>query len=209
MRGAVAVGILACACGALSHADIHLVEPGTSATEPVAPETMNQRVKDAAREYRKHAPVPRIGFYDVAIPATPEEYSALDGHALLLVVALSQEAEELPPTRVYASGPRDEVPLKLLSSTLSKVPADSLPGKVLGENRWDGLYLIPAYVIRDKYTLSLDFASHRKGFVLTTFSASDADGLKSMPVTKPTSSGPSPEALMAMILREYPGFARK
>ena len=64
--------------------------------KPATPARMNQRIEEAAVRYQSNAPIPRVVLYDIAYPHDAEEYAALDGHAVMLTTALSQERAELP-----------------------------------------------------------------------------------------------------------------
>jgi hypothetical protein len=61
---------------ALAQDDKHLVTPETWSTGPVSTSEMNRRIKEAAVDYREYAPIPRIGFYDIAHPANRQSRTA-------------------------------------------------------------------------------------------------------------------------------------
>lgn len=189
--------------------DTHLLGPNSWKQQSVSPTAMNSRIERAANEYKRYAPIPRIGLFDTAYPADSKEYKALDGFAVMLLSVLTQPPEEIPPKRVYAKIGQEVVELKLLSSTFSKVDAAILTAKVFGKNRWDGLYLFPVYLERDAHELLMDFAKNRDDFVLTKFSGKDLNELGNLPIAKPTSKEPDPEALRKIIAREFPGFIEK
>src|SRR5262245_40478721 len=70
---------------------------------------MNGRISDAAEQYKQYAPIPRIAFYDVGYPKNSEEFNTLNGYAILLISALSQNPDELPLKRAYVSASGKQV----------------------------------------------------------------------------------------------------
>ena len=56
---------------------------------------MNRRIEDMTIEYAASAPIPRIVLYDIGFPNGEKEYAALDGNAVILFTAISQNREEL------------------------------------------------------------------------------------------------------------------
>ena len=203
-------GILLCllAAGPVMAAEVHLIGPGTSTQQPVSPASMNQRLEAAAIKYRQYAPIPRVGFIDIAFPANAQEHRSLNGYGLLLVVALSQESTELPPKRLYGMVKGREVELKLLTSASSIQDPQSTAGIVFGSHRWEGLYAFPVYFSVQARELRIDFGANRDGFSLTRFSGDEDGGLGPLAARKPKASGPSGAALIEFVRREFPGFVR-
>ena len=189
--------------------DIHFIGPNKLTQESISPAGMSNRIEQTANEYKLFAPIPRVGLIDTAFPANSNEYKALNGFTVMLVSVLSQTSEELPPKRVYVKIGKGIIELKLLSSAFIEVDPTLLTANVFGKNRWDGLYLFPLYFKRDAQELLIDFAKNRNGFVLSKFSAEDVHELGQLPVDKPTSKEPNPEALRGIITREFPGFIGK
>lgn len=74
---------------------------------------INRKIEQTAIDYQEYAPVPRGAINDISIP--PEsEYQQMNGYALLLVVAFSQDKGELPFKRVYVRGDGKTSDLKLI-----------------------------------------------------------------------------------------------
>jgi hypothetical protein len=186
--------------------DIHIIGPNTWSKQPLQPSAMNNRIDRAATELEQYAPVPRIGLFDIAYPADEDEYKALNGFAVMLVTALSQKADELPPKRVFVKIGDAISELTLISSVFSKTEPTQLTAKVFGENRWDGLFLFPVYLERDAQELLIDFAKNREGFVLSKFKSQNPEALKKYYLIKPNAGKTNSDALLKIVSREFPGF---
>ena len=190
--------------------EVHRVDSVTWQTEPVSPSVMNQRVEETAKEYEQYAPIPRVALYDIAYPKDAAEFQQMDGYSILLMVVLTHDPSEIPPARVYASCQGKELPLTLINSLYSKTYPGSLVEKVLGANRWEGLYLLPTYLRIDSKQLLIDFAAHRKNFIFADLSESGPPLLEySSIIRKPRGKRPPNQALGKFIEREFPGFISK
>jgi hypothetical protein len=204
------VAIISLLLGACASADnnIHVLGSRSWAQTPTVPEGMRQRVEESAIEFQQHAPVPRIGLFDIAFPSSATELRDTDGYGVLLITALSQDENELPPKRLFVTLDGREHALRLISST--RTPPTQSPNveRVLGANRWDALYLFPVYLMQDGAALSMDFAENRDGFVLGKFSTEsrDALGYDMLAGETPISDNAPSDAIMRMVAREYPGF---
>lgn len=176
---------------------------------PTTPAAFNQRIEDAAIEYYDDAPIPRVIFYDIAFPADADEYASLDGHAVVLLSAFSQERDELPLKRVYVLWDGKEIELKLIKSWSQAVSARGIIGQTFGTNRTDAIYLLPVYLRLKSATLMADFAKNRKGLQFAEFNAGVPERVSRLPIKEPTGKGFSAAALMQFISREYPGILKK
>lgn len=186
----------------------HLTESEPGDYSPTVPASMNEQIEQAAEEYQSDAPVPRIALTDMAFPSDPEEYTALDGYGVLLVFAVTQENDELPPKRVYVRINDKEVNLKLFASGFEKYSGNKLVNRVFGEYRWDGLYFFPVYFAKSAQTLVIDFAKDRDGFVLQKLGKGNIkfpDFLNSI-MKAPTTSALPVKAFTKIVAREYPEF---
>jgi hypothetical protein len=190
---------------------MHLVKPGSWVQQPVTPEQINRRIEQAAGQYISYISVPRASFYDIAYPADEKEYAELDGFGVMLVAVFSQEKDELPPKRIFARVGDSEVTLRLFTSVFVKDSGSDVVKRVLGPNRWDGLYYYPAYLTLQAKELVIDFAKTRTGFVMARFSDKDRKALDSLkiPIPPPKGDKPSKEAMIKLVAREYPGFVIK
>ena len=184
-----------------------VVEGGVWKKEPPTPGRMDQQIEEAAVKYAAYAPIPRVVLYDIGYPANPQEYAALDGNAVILLTALSQDREELPLQKVYVSSEGKEIVLKLLKSGLAELPAtDSASAKTFGKFRADALYLLPMSLRVTKADLLVDFQKNKKAAKVAPLGTPLPDDLSRMMLIKPSGTGPSEGALEEFIKREYPGF---
>lgn len=175
--------------------------------QPATPERMNQRIEEAAVRYQSEAPIPRVVLYDIAYPHDAREYAALDGHALMLTTALSQERAELPLKRVYVSAGGKEIELKAVRQVLSEqADAGSATAKTFGAFRADTLYLLPMYLRMSPGDLMVDFGGNRTGFKVATMGTPVPDEISNLPTKAPTGAGPSDKALEDFVRREFPSF---
>ena len=185
----------------------HVEGPTAWRNQPVTPAKMNARIEAAAVQYAAHAPVPRIALFDIGYPHSEQEYAALDGNAVILFTAISQNRDELPLQRVYVSADGKEVELKLLKVVLAELPAsDSVLSKTFGRFRADALYLLPMSLRNKAGDLLIDFQTNRKAFKVTTLGEPLPEDLSWMTRAKSSGASPSPSALEAFIKREYPSF---
>ena len=175
--------------------------------QPATPVRMSQRIEEAAIQYAAHAPLPRIVLYDIGYPHGEKEYLALDGNAVILFTALSQDRDELPLQRVYAFSEGKEIELKLLKVVLAALPTtDTASAKTFGRFRADALYLLPMSLRVKNCDLLVDFQRNRLAFKVATLGTPLPDELKNLLQNKSSGTGPSQSALETFIKREYPTF---
>jgi hypothetical protein len=186
--------------------EMHLIGPNSVQQHPVSPQVIEDRIASAAIQYQAYRPIPRIALFDIAFPANAEEYRSLSGYGVVVVSAVTQAVDELPPSRVFVRVGERDVELKLLSSIRSDIATNDTTSKVFGVHHWDGLYLFPVYLRVQGQTLVMDFAKNRNGFVLGNFNVPATEVLAGLPVAPPISDGPPEAALMDFVVREYPGF---
>jgi hypothetical protein len=205
---AIAIVVLLLGACASAYNDIHVTGTRSWTRAPTVPEGMRQRVEESAVEFEQHAPVPRVGLFDIAFPSSEAEFRDTGGYGILLLTVLSQDHNELPPKRLYVTLGGNEYVLDLISSVSAHSEPSPSVARVLGENRWDALYSFPVYLMQDGAALSLDFAENRDGFTLGKFSTADRDalGYDVLAGQVPTGSSMHSAPLMRMVAREYPGF---
>jgi hypothetical protein len=174
--------------------------------EPATPAHMKQRIEEAAVQYARYAPVPRLVLYDIGYPNGEKEYVSLDGNAVILLTALSQEREELPLPKVSASCGGKETGFKLLKVVLAELPTDTATAKTFGRFRADALYLLPISLRVQNCDLLVDFQKNRLAFKVATFGTPLPADVNNLTQIKPSGAGPSESALEAFIRREYPSF---
>ncbi len=175
--------------------------------QPATSERMRQRIDEAAVKYQSYAPIPRVVFYDIGYPHNAQEYTALDGHAVMIITTLSQTREELPLKRVYVLLDGAEINLKSLKAVLSEqTGADTQTVKTFGAYRADTLYLLPVHLRLKAAEVLVDFAQNKSAFKIAVFGTEVSAGVKSLPIKPPTGTGPTASALEGFIKREFPGF---
>ncbi|MGH2361309.1 MAG: hypothetical protein ACRDGM_12315, partial [bacterium] len=168
---------------------------------------MRLHIEETARELQPYAPVPRIAFFDLTWPADSSEYRAMSGFGVLLVTVISQDADELPLSRVFVRDSSGEAELGVIASLRREVPDTSKHVvRVLGRHRVDSIYQFPLVLSLQRGQLLIDFSRNRKGFVLAELP------LEKLPSTTyriepPTAARPSDFALAALIQREIPIFS--
>jgi hypothetical protein len=187
---------------------MHLIKQGSWVQQSVTPETINRRVEQAATQYISYVSLPRAVFHDIAYPADEKEYAALDGFGVMLVSVFSQDKDEIPPKRLFARVGDTEITLHVFTSVFVKDSGSDTVKRVLGPNRWDGLYYYPVYLTLQAEELVMDFAKTRTGFVMARFSDQDRKvlDLLKIPIPPPKGNKPPKEALIKLVAREYPGF---
>jgi hypothetical protein len=88
--------------------EMHLIGPNSVQQHPVSPQVIEDRIASAAIQYQAYRPIPRIALFDIAFPANAEEYRSLSGYGVVVVSAVTQAVDELPPSRVFVRvGERD------------------------------------------------------------------------------------------------------
>jgi hypothetical protein len=172
----------------------------------VTPDDIDKRIEERAAEIQKIAPkgAARYVVYDIAWPATAEEYRALGRHAILFLSAVSQNADELPLKQVYTRQGGKSLPLKQLSSKRRDVPPGSLTHVMFGPYREDSFYLLPVGALMQEWKLLADFAKNRNEF---SISLSQLNPPRFIQTDRTRNAGKvDPAALKTILEREFPGF---
>ena len=89
------------AIAANSQVLMHVMNSNEAAIKAGSTNIMTKRIIDAATQYEKYAPVPRLALYDCAFATDLQEYTQLGGIGILLVSSLNQDLTEYPIKRVY------------------------------------------------------------------------------------------------------------
>jgi hypothetical protein len=198
------LSILGCATQKQKAETSHLVAPGYTDNLPLTEPKAWEKITQAADEYQMYAPIPRVGFSDITLPASVTEYQELDGYGLLVVTVLSQKEKEVPVKRTYFRDEAQVIELEKLYQQISRVSDEySNVIKVFGKYRADTLYAFPLYCRVLKGELVIDFMENRDGFVVTKFPSEMDD----MPVMPPSSKILPITAINKLIKREVPLFA--
>jgi hypothetical protein len=173
---------------------------------PADIELINSRLKNAAAKYGTGGPIRYFALSDIGYPYDANEFNQLDGNAVVLITALSQDKEEMPLRRVYVRADGKEFDLKVIkafTSTLSDTKGDV--AIAFGSNREDVLYLMPVYLRMKEAELVIEFHSSKTA-VVNTFDGSVPAALVGLPKTPPTGRKPSKKVLDTFLQREYPAF---
>lgn len=183
---------------------------GPVSQHAVTPETIDQRLQDSAESTRKMSAsgAARTALIDFAWPQDNAEYLALGKYVVVLINAVSQEADELPLKRVYVESNGREITLEKIGSIRREVPKASPVYAMLGRYREDAFYLAPAGVMMRKGTVMVDFAVRRSGFRLYELPGTPPAFVKADRKPMPAAEAkPDAAALKAIIEREYTGFS--
>ena len=185
----------------------HVIGATEWGKQPVTPAHMNQRIEEAAVKFAANAPIPRIVLYDIAFPEDEKEYAALDGNAVILLTAASQNRDELPLQKVYAVSEGKEIELPLLKVVLAELEQNDVASvKTFGRFRADALYLLPMSLRVKNVDLLVDFQVNKTAFKIAAFGTPLPDDVNHLVSIKPSGAGPSQAALETFIKREYPSF---
>lgn len=207
-RAAIVLTLLALAAPAAAQStSFHKQSPDAS-QHAVTPAEMDKRLEQQAVETKKIAPkAARVALVDFAWPQNAAEYRALGKFIVVLVVAVSQQDEELPLTRLYVAAGGRTVVLQKIGSERRAIAEGSEVATVLGRHREDAFYVAPAGPMMRKGDLLIDFAVNRSGFRVFELPGTPPDFVQADRNPNPgKGSKPDAAAVRAMIQREYPGF---
>jgi hypothetical protein len=189
-------------------AGAQIVSQSPPSQHAVTPADMDKRLEEQAAHTKTIAPqAARVALVDFAWPMSEAEYRATAKFVVVLVVAVSQQEQELPLKRLYVQAGRRTVPLQKIASERRALPEDSEVAKVLGRFREDSFYLAPAGVMMRKGDLLIDFAVNRSGFRVYELPGTPPDFVRADRNPNPARGAkPDPGALRDLIEREYSGF---
>jgi hypothetical protein len=141
--------------------------------QPATPEETNQKIEQAALQSKDEGSISHATFYNIAYPENSSEYEALNGHALLMVTAISKKQEELPLKSVYVQQGADRIELKLIRMFLSdQSGSNDVSVKVFGAYRMDAVYILPISLRTKAGTLLADYAQNHSGVKVAVFGSS-------------------------------------
>jgi hypothetical protein len=199
----------ALALGAMSRAGAQIVKINPPSEGAVRPEDIDKRVERDAADFKQRMPqgAERHITFDFVFPHDPDEYRAVGKSALFLVVAVSQNAEELPLRRVYTrAGGRDvEIPLLGRPRRL-QTSAGSIARGVFGAYRSDAFYLAPVGPLMTENVVLCDFARNRTGFAIYRGEPFHVPDFIRDDPDRNAAEKPDTRAVKAFLDREYPGF---
>jgi hypothetical protein len=119
-----------------------------------------ERLERVALSYKQYGKVPRFVDYEIAIPKTLESYRTLNRQGILMITAICQDRDEIPPSRVYIRASGQEIELKRIVWT--GVLTTPLVSDILGAFRVDAFYVLPVNLAYGEGELLVDFAVHRR-----------------------------------------------
>jgi hypothetical protein len=189
-------------------AGAQIVKQSAPSQHAVTPADMDKRLEEQVADTKRIAPrAARIALVDFAWPMSQEEYRATAKFVVVLVVALSQQEQELPLKRLYVQAGGRIILLRKIASERRTVPDGSEVATVLGRFREDSFYLAPAGAMMRKGDLLIDFAVNRTGFRVYELPGTPPDFARADRNPNPARGAkPDSKALRAMIEREYTGF---
>ena len=147
----------------------------------------------------------RYVLFEISYPLDETEYRAVGKTAVVLTVAVSRNADELPLRRVYTRAASQDVDLQKLGSRRSELPAAWMTRGVVGPYREDAFYLAPLGPLLRENLLICDFAKNRSGFLINR-APLDAPAFIRADRARDSADKPAEGAVRALIERDYPGF---
>ena len=204
-RGMLTGAVTALCIGGRARAQISARGPATQ--DAVTPQDIDQRLEKRAAEIREMAPqgADRYVLFDLAFPADQAEYRAVGKQALILIAAVSKQADELPLRRVYTLIGDNAFECRRLGSRRAELPSGSLARAVVGRYREDAFYLAPVGPLLSASVLMCDFARNRNGFVINRAALEPPDFIRADRQAD-AAAKPDDTAVRALVEREFPGF---
>jgi hypothetical protein len=159
----------------------------------VTPERQIGKIEAWAKEREmKHAPpVEREYDFNICYPDRAE-FEAMARYSLLILMVVTQSAEELPLKRVYLRMRDGELPVLKIGSWRRDVDQTLVTYKMYGPYREDGFYLLPLSAYLRIAQLQADLAANRSGLPLMEF---PSEGGPSWPWRTLQNPDPLPGAL--------------
>jgi len=193
--------------GALSSVRAQITTRSPMSHGAVTPDEIDRRLEQRAADIKRVAPqgADRYVLFDISYPTDSAEYRAVGKTAVLLTVAVSRNADELPLRRVYTRAGNKDIDLERLGSRRSELPATSAVRAVVGPYREDVFHLVPIGALLREHVLMCDFAKNRTGFVINR-AALEPPAFIRDDRTRDSAQKPNETAVKAFVEREYPGF---
>lgn len=192
-----------------SATDLHFLTEPSSDGHALSPPSLSARIADAAIKFRRFAPVPRVTFYDMAMPRDETEAKQVRMNGLLLVTSLSQSANDLPLNRLYVRVGEYVTELIKLTRVPSHVDNEDPVGVTFGPNRIDSLYLLPISLVADGSAVYTELSGNRGEFKICDLASVDNAFRGALVGRAAPPHDSSTVALRMFIMREYPGFIVK
>lgn len=186
----------------MSPASAQNLSKSEATTGAVTPADMQRMLEAAAGRTKENQQ--RFVQIDFVWPLNEAEYRETNKHNLVLIVAFSRTAGELPLRRCYIRGQGKELPLRKLSSRQSTVDAGSITRK-LGVYREDGFYVAPSGAMAREGLVLCDYTTNRTEFKVYQLPGTPPDFVRNDP-NSDAGPDPSMETIRKIIAREYTGF---
>jgi hypothetical protein len=177
---------------------------------PATPEGSNKKIEEAAQQSNNEEGVPVSNLYNIAYPEDRPSYEALNGHALLLLTAISHKKEELPLKSVYVQQDATRTELQRIAMVLSdQSNSENISVKVFGAYRMDAVYALPIQLRMKTGTLTVDFAQNYSGVKVATFGSPLPKGVAEL-VSNPLKNQTIPplSVLEAFMEDEFPTLTK-
>jgi hypothetical protein len=165
---AIIAVLLALAAACYSDDTVQLLGKGKITSSAASYKKMSGMIDEAAVQYEKYGPSPRIALSDFAFGFDAAEYGRLNACGVVMISAQSHDGRELPLKRVYVEVSGKKYPLICLLSSNGQ-PSSAVSAKVFGRERVDSFYLIPYGYTQVNAALCVDWKMNRDGFVLFKF----------------------------------------
>jgi len=199
-------GLVTLAAGPFCAWSLQKTSTGTWRRAPATTDRMTQRIETGALKLQSGTPLARVALSDTAYPRDQAQYTGLDGNAVILITALTQDAAELPLARVSVVAGDKSTDLTRVYSVLSdQTESGSQSVKAFGPYREDVLCLLPIRLRMQPSDVVADFAGNGGRVKLMTFGATIPPQISSVVAASTLGNGPSEEVLDAFIRREFPG----
>jgi len=192
-----------------SAADIHFITEPAGDGRALSPPGISARITEAALKFRRFAPVPRVTFYDMAMPKDVAEARQVGMNGLLLVTSVTQNVNDLPLNRVYVKTVGHVTELTKLTNVSSEIDTNDPVSVTFGRHRVDSLYLLPIGVVRNGSAVYTESPGNRGEFKICELTNNDNAFQVTLVLGVASSQTPSALALGKFIAREYPGFLAK
>jgi len=186
--------------------------PGPIEKEPAGLSKLQGRIREAETQVQEMiqsgrlADCPRLVLHDWAAASNQAEHEAISEGALIMLLAVSKDAAELPLQLAYVD--RGETkPMRLVQ--IAHLPEAELRrlklSGVLGSHVWAGLYWLPA-MRRLEGKVRVDFAKNREDFGVGLNLPPDPKMFEGLVDKLQAFPGLPGAAVKAMAEREFPGF---
>ncbi len=169
-------------------------------------EPMNRKLETLALQQKDPKQCDYLAAFDLVYPRTKNENQSMDGNAILYVVVMTKDKDNLPLNKVFFSLEGNQTFLPLIHFSLSDLSKAKCPPALKAwPYRIDALYLLPVELRRKPGDLIATFANPQYYFKLTTFSNIQPPWLSAIMTESNSGQGPSEMIVDKLIREELPG----